>query len=133
MRAVLFAFVLSLYAAPVSAQTNPVPASQPFTVAWDANPAAQSVTAYRCYVDKAKVGADIPASATPSCAVPGQTAGSHDVAISAVNAFGEGPRATLTVTAGTPPSAPTNLRIVVQIAVQPSGEVTLLAASVNKE
>lgn len=135
MRVLWTCVLLLLSAVPSQAQTvlNPVPANQPLTASWNANPASEGVTAYRCYIDKVKIGADIPATSALVCAVPAQAVGQHNFEVSAVNAFGEGARASLTVTAGTPPSGPTNLRIVVQIAVQQSGEVTLLAASVSND
>lgn len=110
-----------------------VVASQPFQVAWDANPASDNVTVYRCYVDNIKQGTDIPVASPRLCTVPGLTAGTHVVEVSAVNSFAEGGRGMLSVTAGSAPSSPTNLRIVVQVAMQPDGSVTLLAASVSKD
>jgi hypothetical protein len=132
MRSIFIAFLLVLVCAfSALAQTNPVPVSQPFTVAWDANPTGENVTVYRCYVDKTKVGADIPV-ATRTCTVPGQTAGPHVVEISAVNTFGEGAKSPLTATAGTPPSAPPNLRLqtvtTATFEVAPDGSVTLLTS-----
>jgi predicted phage tail protein len=122
LRRLYLLVVCLLFSAPSLAQT--VPASQPFQVAFDDN---QTVLGYRCYVDGVKV-------AEPTakvCNIPGQAAGNHVIEVSAVNAIGEGAKsAGLVVTAGSAPVAPTNLRIVVQIAVQPSGAVTLLAASV---
>jgi len=55
------------------------------------------------------------------------------VTVSAINAFGSASSAPLTVTAGNPPSAPVNLQIVVQVAVQSDGSVTLLAANVERK
>lgn len=122
-------------AAPSVAQTNPVAAGQPFTVSWDANPAADNVTVYRCYVDKTKVGSDIPVTSPRRCVVPSQTPGTHVVEVSAVNAWGEGARAALTASAGTPPGPPSGLRIEVTqtatINVAPGGQVTVLASTLE--
>lgn len=138
MRRLLLAVVLCLlYAAPALAQN--VPISQPFSVQFDpgaATPTNPAATGFQCYLDGKPLGAPLPASGRV-CAIPGQPAGSHTVEVAGTLAFATGivegaKSAPLTATASAGPSAPTNLRIVVQVAVQPSGDVTLLAASVEK-
>ena len=121
-----------LISAPALAQSTPVLVGQPVTVAWDASVAEEGITAYRCYLDKVKVGMDIPVSQR-TCTTSNVTVGVHVIEVSAVNVFGEGQKASVGAAAGTTPVAPTNLRIVVQIAVQPSANVTLLTASVTRD
>jgi hypothetical protein len=127
---ILFALVCLFIAAPVFAQTNPVPAGQPFNVDFDHD--GQNVTGFQCVLDGKPLGAVLPATAR-RCAIAGLAAGPHTVAVEAVNAFGATASQPLSATAGTAPQAPTNLRIVVQVAVQSNGDVTLLSASVSKE
>lgn len=129
MRTLVFLFVLGL-AVPASAQTNPVPVSQPFDVGWQHT--GDGTPTFQCEVDGTPVGGQL-SSAARRCTIPGQSAGTHTVTVTASNAFGSATSAPLPATAGSPPSAPTNLQIVVQVAVQPDGRVTLLAASVAKQ
>lgn len=138
MRSVLYACVLCLLSAvPVSAQTNPVPAGQPFAVLFDHS--GLNVTGFQCVLDGKPVGSILAATAR-QCAIPGLSVGVHTVTVTALNtnAFGTATAssAPLTATAGTPPPAPqppTNLRLTVDVAVSQSGDVTLLAASVTKQ
>ena len=131
----LLAFLCLLYAVPVFAQTNPVPAGQPFTVGWTHD--GLNVTSFTCSIDGKPFTATIPATGR-QCVLPGQTAGTHTVVITAVNTTSFGTASTasapLAVTAGTVPvpSAPTNLTITVQVAVTASGDPVLLSASVGK-
>ncbi len=130
IRIIVLVAALSALATSAFAQTNPVAAGSAFNVAYDHD--GQNVTGFQCTVDGLPSGAVLSAAAR-TCAIPGQTAGTHTVRVEAINAFGRAASAPLTVTAGSGPSAPTNLRVVVQIALQPSGEVQMLTASVSRE
>jgi hypothetical protein len=114
------------------AQTNPVAAGQAFTVAFDHD--GQNVSGFRCFVDGKPAGADL-ASTARQCSIPGQTAGAHTVTVVAFNAFAPNgvSSAPLTVTAGTAPTAPSNLRISMNIAIKADGSAELLAFNVSKE
>lgn len=127
---VLLAALLVLVAVPVMAQTNPVQAGATFNVQFDHD--GQNVSSFQCSVDGKPVGVALPATGRV-CAIPGQLAGVHTVTVTATNPFGSVTSAPLTVTAGTAPTAPTNLRIVVQVALFSDGAVEVIAASVTKE
>jgi hypothetical protein len=118
-----------LVSVPAGAQTNPVPAGQPFTVGFDH--AGTNVTGFQCYADGKPSGAVL-AVAARSCVIPGQTAGVHTVAVEARNAFGSTKSPDLTVTAGTAPASPTNLRVTVDVAINENGSLSLIAASVTR-
>jgi predicted phage tail protein len=96
------------------AQTNPVAAGQAFTVAFDHDGAVLATTAR-------------------TCAIPGQSSGAHAVTVTAINAFGSATSPALTVTAGTAPTAPSNLRISMTVAINADGTAELLAFNVSKE
>ena len=121
-------------AQPVTAQTTAVPANTAFQLQFAHD--GVNVTGYRCYVDGKPAGADLPASArvggTVTCTVPGQSVGAHTVQAAAFNTFGETRSATLAFTTGTPPAAPTNLQIVLQIAILPDGTAELRAFAVER-
>lgn len=123
--------VLVLLPVSVSAQTNPVPVGRALIVTFD-HDGVGAPTSFRCALDGLQVGSDLAASAR-NCAIPSVTTGAHTVTITAVNAFGTTPSAPLTATGGTAPSAPTNLRISMQIAVNVDGTAELLAFNVEKQ
>lgn len=114
-RAALLCVVgIVLFSAVVNGQVpQQVPANAPLTLQWDASP--DPVSGYRCYLDNVKVGTDLPATAR-TCAFPGQASGSHTVAVSAFNTFGESAKTAVPFTVGGPPSPPTNLRLIVTTA-----------------
>src|SRR5262245_23478340 len=104
--------VLLLVLCPLLASAQSVPANQPFNVAFDDT---QVVVGYRCYVDGVKTGPDLSVT-NKVCAIPGQATGIHKIEVTAFNALAEsGKSAPLSVTSGTAPTPPTNLRIVVQV------------------
>lgn len=132
MRYILIAIALLVASVPVSAQTNTVPAGQVFNVAFDHN--GQDVTGFQCYVDGKAVG-DLLAVTARRCVIPGQSAGTHAVTVEAINSSAKAMSAPLTATAVTPPPTPqppTNLRIEIQVAVSPTGGVTLLQAKAER-
>lgn len=91
---------------------------------------------YRAYVDGVRIGTDLPAPATLTgiqLTLPAVGVGAHTVQVSAFNSTGEGPKtAPLAFTATPPiPAAPTNLTIIVQVAVTPSGTATVTSATVT--
>lgn len=135
MKAFLLACVLVLIGFPAYAQVPTVPANTPFSVVSDHVDVGTPATGFRCYVDTIKIGNDLPLSARVNgkftCAMPGQTIGNHTVQTSAFNAFGETRSATFAVTVGGPPAGPTNLQIMLQIAVATDGTATLLAMKVE--
>jgi predicted phage tail protein len=112
------------------AQTNPVAAGQAFTVAFDHD--GQNVTGFQCNVDGKPAGAVL-ATTARTCAIPGQSSGAHAVTVTAINAFGSATSPALTVTAGTAPTAPSNLRISMTVAINADGTAELLAFNVSKE
>jgi hypothetical protein len=120
---------LLLYAAPAVAQTNPIPASQPFTVGFDHD--GQNVTGFQCVLDGKPLGSVLPVTSRV-CAIPGQPQGTHSIVVEGINAFGRTGSSALTATAGVPPSAPTNLRIQMTVAVKADGTAELLAMHVEK-
>lgn len=128
MRVVFLSLVCLLLSVPALAQTNPVPASQPFTVAFDHD--GVNVTGFQCVLDGKPLGAVLPSTGR-ACAIPGLAVGPHTIVVESVNAFGKTGSPSLTATAGVPPNGPTNLRIVVQVAVLPDGSVSLIAANVD--
>ena len=130
MKSVLLTIALALSATTVYAQTNPVPVSQPFTVAFDHD--GLNVAGFQCYIDGNPSGALLPATSR-GCAIPGLATGSHTIGVAAVNMFGTASSPSFTVTAGSPPSAPSNLRLSMTIAVKPDGSVELLAFNVEKQ
>jgi hypothetical protein len=133
MRRVLFALAFVLYAAPAFAQTNPVPAGQSFRVGWDAD-ATGSTLNYQCSIDGTLLTMQL-ATAPRECTIPAQAAGVHTVMVRGLNNFGATNSDPLTVTAGTAPPKPGNLRIVTstQVRVNEDGTVTLLASSTTLE
>jgi hypothetical protein len=134
MRSICFAVlaVMLVLAVPAYAQTNPIPAGKSFTVGFVPAATGEAATGWRCFLNGKALTPDLPA-ASRACVYPGQVPGTYTIDIAGVNAFGEGAKGTLTATAGNPPGAPTNLTITVQVAVQQTGDVTLLTASVARE
>jgi hypothetical protein len=135
MRRLVFAVVSCLlFAVPALAQTNPVQAGQAFTVAFDHD--GQNVTGFQCNVDGKPLGSVLAATAR-ACAIPGQAVGVHTVTVTSINAFNTATSPALTATAGTGPTAPSNLRLsvtqVTTIEVLPDGSVKQLAQSSNVE
>jgi hypothetical protein len=128
MKAVL-ALVVVLIASQAFAQTNPVPVSQPFQVQYDHD--GLNVTGFQCGLDGKPLGGVLGSTAR-ACGIPGLSAGQHTITVEAINAFGRTASVPVTATAGTPPNAPTNLRISFTVAVTADGRVDLLAANVEK-
>lgn len=125
---------------PANAQTPcsancQVDVSKAFSVQFDPPTSGGAPTGYRIYLDGVKLGADI-AAAPGTTTVPGvitNTAGPHNIEVSAFNATGEGPTAKLVVTAILPlPGPPTNLKILIQVTIAENGSVTWKVVGVGQ-
>jgi hypothetical protein len=134
MKVLLLALALVLIGFPAYAQTPTVPANTPFTVVADHD--GLNTTGYRCYIDGVRVGSDLPASARVNgkvtCPMPGQATGSHSAIIAALNGASVETRSpslsfNSVTPPPTPPNAPSNLQIILQVAVSPDGTATLTA------
>ncbi len=118
--------LLVLSATPAYSQATSVEVNQPVRVAFDHT--GQHTSGFRIYQDATRV-AEIPLSelqaGSVTTTVPAfTTRGPHVIGVSAYNADAESARATLDVTAVLPtPTVPTNLRIVIQLALNPDGSI----------
>jgi len=126
----------------VSAQTPctancTVTVNKPFQVLFEAPTTGGAATGFRVYLDGAKLGADIPASAG-TVTVNGvlvATAGAHTLEVSAFNAIGEGAKTqplTLTASQGVP-GTPGNLRIQVVFTVAQDGSISVRVVGVEQD
>lgn len=113
MASAFVATLLFLFATSVYAQT-PVTPTPTTKVGWDANPAAEGVTAYTLYSDNVAVASQIPVVANPTTPFPALTPGAHVLEVTATNGVGASARsAALNVLViVTVPRAPTGLRII---------------------
>lgn len=114
--------------APLYGQTSTVTVGQAFTLAWDHD--GQNTAGYRLFLDNVQV-AEIPVSALTAGTARATnltvaTRGTHLFEVAAYNADRESTRAGLTVTGVLPtPSTPTNLQIVITMALNPDGSISV--------
>jgi hypothetical protein len=143
MKVLLLALALVLIGFPAYAQTPTVPSNTPFSVVADhSDGTGTPATGFRCYIDGVRVGNDLPLSARVggkvTCAMPGQPAGGHSAIVAALNGVSiEARSPSLAFTAvtppPTPPNAPSNLQIILQVAVNPDGSATLTAMRITPQ
>jgi hypothetical protein len=98
-----------------------VPANQPLVGQFTPSSEGAPATGFRCYVNETLIQ-ELPASGR-TCQFPGLIPGSHTLAVSGFNAFGEGPKASVPVMAGTAPNAP--MEFLIRASVATDGTVTL--------
>jgi predicted phage tail protein len=94
---------------------NAVAQAANITVAWDANPAAESVIKYTVYQAIGPTGSFVKVSDTTSTTllIPNLTPGLYRFQVTASSVWGESAPSNIVQTPVTPATAPKNLRIVI--------------------
>lgn len=119
---------MMLSASGVSGQTNTATVGEGFAITFTHD--GQNTAGYRVYLDNVQIQ-DLPLSALAAGTARTQpitvtTRGAHTVEVSAYNADRESARAALAFTASLPtPTSPGNLQIVITMALNPDGSISV--------